>query len=146
MRTLPFSVPLASEADNRDVSSPSDPQGSAAPQHAGAMAGWHRMTPGALKVLLVAITVLLLGSSGGVGVVASPVLLALQFLAARTSRRASEVLLWALLASATGLEAAWAITYLALGEAMPWIWLVPTLVGIAFGIIVFVGARRARLQ
>ncbi len=102
------------------------------------------MTAGILKVFLVAITVVLLSSPGGAGVVAAPLLLPLQFLAAWTSRGMPELLVWTLFAAATASEAIWAMTYLAFGEAMPWIWFLPALAAMSVGTAVFLGARVAR--
>ena len=74
---------------------------------------------------LAAITVVLLLSQ--VGWLVVPLLLPAHMWAARRSGRAGR-LIWSLL-PASGLAcAAWALTYLAVGEAKPVIWLVPLVV------------------
>ena len=81
------------------------------------------------KAGLLLLTLLLLSSPGGAGAYGSAVLLPLQWVAAKTSR-ASGRPLWILLAGATALETAWALTY-AVAERQPYVWLVPTLTFLA---------------
>jgi hypothetical protein len=86
---------------------------------------------------LVVGTLVLLTSVGGAGAVAAPLLLGLQFLAARSSRVTTEAPGWALLTAATTAQGVWALTYLALGESQPWIWLLPTVVALPVGGLAF---------
>jgi lysylphosphatidylglycerol synthetase-like protein (DUF2156 family) len=75
---------------------------------------------------------LLLGSMGG-GMVAAPVTVSLMVVAARRhptpAFRAAATVLVAL----TMGEVAWAVTYLAVQEDKPWIWLLPLLVALGAG-------------
>lgn len=106
---------------------------------------WRQLLPGILKAFLMGITLVLLSSVGTVGGLVAytcPVLLLLHFLAARSSRTTAEVLLWAVLAAATAYEAIWIATFVAVGETLPWIWLLPTLAVIVAGTMVFAGGAR----
>jgi hypothetical protein len=76
------------------------------------------------RVLLAVISLVALASAGGAGAVVAPVLLLLQWLAARRADK-GERWLWSVLASATAAEAGWAITYLAVKETSSLIWIVP---------------------
>jgi hypothetical protein len=69
------------------------------------------------------LTVLLLLSMGG-GFVLLPLLIPFHVWAARRSRSIGRVL-WSIPAVLVAGEVAWAVTYLAVGEARPWTWLVP---------------------
>lgn len=91
------------------------------------------MWPTVWKALLVVSSLVLLTSVGGAGALASPFLLSLQLLAARSSRVTTEAPGWALLAAATTAEGVWELTYLGLGESRPWIWLIPTVVALPVG-------------
>lgn len=101
------------------------------------------MIPIVLKVLLAAATLVLLTSVGGAAAYAAPITFPLLFLTSRSSRTSLEGLLWAVLAAATALETGWVLTFLAMGETAPWIWLLPMLAAIAAGAIVF-GAHALR--
>ena len=94
-----------------------------------------------LKSLLAGITLLLLSSVGGLALVAAPVLLPLHFLAARSSRVTFIKVLWALLGAATAAEATWMLTYLAIAESQPWIWLLPSIAVVVAGAVILFGAR-----
>lgn len=89
----------------------------------GGAAGW----------VLVAVCTVLLVSYGG-AIVAAPVTIPLLFLAARSSSNRSFRVSAGVVVALTIAEAAWAVTYLTLGEARPTIWLLPTLATAASGI------------
>jgi hypothetical protein len=80
---------------------------------------------------------------GGAGAIAAPVLLPLHFLAARSSHTTAIKLLWALLGAATVAEAIWVVTYLALDESQPFIWLLPGLAALVAGAAIVLGTRRS---
>jgi hypothetical protein len=92
-----------------------------------------RMNRASWAVALVAATLVALGSVGGVGVYAAPILLVLHFLAARNSRSVPMRVVWGLLAAATAAEGMWGLTYVALGKKEPLIWLLPAVVAAAAG-------------
>ncbi len=75
-------------------------------------------------VLLFAATLVVLSSVGGAALWAAPVLLPLHWFAAQLTLGATRWL-WIVLAGTTGAEAAWIVTYLALGESTLGLWLVP---------------------
>jgi hypothetical protein len=79
----------------------------------------------AAKVLLAGVSLLLLASMGG-GFLLLPALVPLHLWAARDSGTVGRVL-WCLLPVATAAMVAWALTYVAVGEARPAIWLAPIL-------------------
>ena len=82
--------------------------------------------------VLVAVCTVLLVSYGG-AIVAAPVTVPLMFLAARSSS-SKGFRVWAgVVVTLTIAEAAWAVTYLTLGEARPAIWLLPMLATAAGG-------------
>ncbi len=103
----------------------------------GVTPAWRRAIPVILKVLLAAATLALLTSVGGGAAYASPLTLPALFLAALSSRRRGEGVLWAVLAAATALETGWVLTYTAMGETAPWILLLPILAALAAGVMVF---------
>lgn len=85
-------------------------------------------------VAVVAVAGLLLVSYGG-GIVAAPVTLPLLYLAVRqdqTGRRLKAAIV--VVAALTAAEAGWAAAYLAVGEARPWIWLLPLAAGAGIGV------------
>lgn len=81
------------------------------------------MTKTGSKVVLGALTLLLMASMGG-GFVLLPLLVPLHIWAARTSGPVGR-LLWSLLPGATAGMLVWAAVYVTLGEIQPFIWLVP---------------------
>jgi len=85
-----------------------------------------RWIPVAAKVVLAAITVLLFTSIGG-AFVALPALVPFHVLAARSSGRFGRAAWCSVSATGTAM-AAWAATYLLVGEQKPHIWLVPLVV------------------
>jgi hypothetical protein len=89
----------------------------------------------AAKVVLAVVTIVLLLSQ--IGFLLVPLLLPAHVWAARRSGRVGRVG-WSLLPAAGLATAAWAITYLTVGEAKPAIWLVPVVALVAS----FVAVRR----
>ena len=85
-----------------------------------------RWIPVAAKVVLAAVTALLFTSIGG-AFVALPALVPLHILAARSSGRFGRAAWCSVSATGTAM-AAWAGTYLLVGEQKPLIWLVPLMV------------------
>jgi hypothetical protein len=77
------------------------------------------------KIALAAVSLLLVSSMGG-GFLALPALIPLHIWAARTSGRLGRVLWSALPVIGAGMVT-WAVTYAAVAEAQPAIWLVPVL-------------------
>jgi hypothetical protein len=77
------------------------------------------------KALLAGASLVLLASMGG-GFLLLPALVPLHLLAARNSGRVGRVL-WCVFPVATAGMVAWALTYVAVHEARPAIWLVPIL-------------------
>lgn len=96
-----------------------------------------------LQTLLVVISLFLLGSLGGAGAIGAPILLPLQFLAARSSRSTAMRVVWAVLAAITAAEAAWVLTFLALGESEPLIWILPSLAAAVAATLIVLGSRRS---
>ena len=83
--------------------------------------------------VLVGVCTVLLVSYGG-AIVAAPVTIPLLFVAGRSSS-STGLRVWAgVVVALTTAEAAWAVTYVTLGEARPTIWLLPTLAAAAGGI------------
>jgi hypothetical protein len=82
------------------------------------------LSSGIARLLLGTVTLLLLASVGGAGVVAAPILLPLHWFAARRARKA-EWWIWLVLAGATAAEGGWGLAYVAAGESGPFVWLVP---------------------
>lgn len=76
------------------------------------------------RAFLAGASLVALASVGGAGAIVAPVLLALQWFAARHAGK-GERWLWVVLAGTTAGEAGWAVTYMAVGESGPFIWLVP---------------------
>jgi hypothetical protein len=72
-------------------------------------------------------TLIALISVGGLALWLAPILIPLQWMAARRSGRWTRVS-WTLLAGATAAEAAWLLTYTSFGEADLQLWLFPSLV------------------
>ena len=91
--------------------------------------------------VLVAVCTVLLVSYGG-AIVAAPVTVPLMFLAARSSSSKGFRVWTGVVVTLTVAEAAWAVTYLTLGEARPAIWLLPTLVTVASGVVYVRTSRR----
>lgn len=81
------------------------------------------MTETGSKVILAAVTLLLMASMGG-GFLLLPLLVPLHIWAARTSGPIGRHL-WSLLPGATAGMIVWAAVYVTLGEVQPFIWLVP---------------------
>src|SRR5205809_2776032 len=80
--------------------------------------------------VVVAVAAFLLVSYGG-AIVAAPATLPLLYLALRrdeTGRRLRLVIV--VVAALTAAETGWAVTYVAVGEARPWIWLLPLAAGV----------------
>lgn len=96
-----------------------------------------------LGLITFALAALLLLSMGG-AIVAAPVTLPLMFLASR--RHATRVFRLAavVLGGLTAAEVLWALTYLWVGEAKPWIWLLPLGGGIAAAVVFLGGVRHRR--
>jgi hypothetical protein len=81
-------------------------------------------------IALFCVSAFLLLTMGG-AIVAAPVTIPLLFVVAdRYATRAFRVT-GSLLVGATCAEFVWALTYVAVGEAKPWIWLLPLVAGIA---------------
>lgn len=85
----------------------------------GPQTTWRR-----IGLLVFGVVAFLLLSMGG-AILAAPVTLPLMFTASRRHPTRRFRLAGAILGGLTMAEVAWAITYLALEEAKPWIWLVP---------------------
>jgi hypothetical protein len=82
-------------------------------------------------VAVVAVAAFLLISMGG-AIVAAPVTLPLLLVALRRGALVGWLQGAAIaVAGLTVVEVAWAATYVTVGEAKPWIWLVPLVAGIA---------------
>jgi hypothetical protein len=82
-------------------------------------------------VAVLAVSAVLLISMGG-AIVAAPATLPLLFVALRRQALAGWLRGAAVAVSGlTVMEVAWALTYVAAGEAKPWIWLLPAAAGIA---------------
>lgn len=82
---------------------------------------------------VIGLAAVLLLSMGG-AIVAAPLTLPLLYLAARRDEAARSLRAAAVVVAAfTVAEVAWAATYLGIGEAQPWIWLVPVAAGSAAG-------------
>jgi hypothetical protein len=82
-------------------------------------------------VITVATAALLLGTIGG-AIVAAPITLPLLYLVARRYPGRGMRITAAVVGGLTCVEAVWALCYLAVEEAMPWIWLLPALAGSAW--------------
>jgi len=80
-------------------------------------------------IALFGVSAFLLLSMGG-AIVAAPVTVPLLFVVVRHHPTTAFRVTGALLAAATSAEVVWALTYLAVEDATPWIWLLP-LVGAA---------------
>lgn len=91
-----------------------------------------------VAVGIAAVAGFLLLSMGG-AIVAAPVTVPLLALAARDRGRGYRTLA-AVLAGLTLAEVGWAAAYLAVGEARPWVWLVPLLAGLGGGAAVWPSA------
>jgi hypothetical protein len=74
----------------------------------------------------------LLLTMGG-AIVAAPVTLSLMFLAARRHPTRGFRLAAAVLGGLTAAEAFWALAYVTIGEARPWIWLAPLVTAAGVG-------------
>lgn len=135
---------VAGHRDNRGVNEANQSALEGPAQRFGHSPAWRIALQVVLKVLLAIVTLLLLSSVGGAAAYAAPVTLPALFLAARFSRGTGEGILWAVLAAATALESAWLLAFVALGEATPWIWLLPILAAMAAGIVVFVAYAAQR--
>lgn len=81
-------------------------------------------SPGVIDMAVIALSALLLLSMGG-AMVAAPVTVPLLIRAARRRPSSAGQILATVLAAATMGELLWATVYLTVGEAKPWIWLVP---------------------
>ena len=89
---------------------------------------WAERHPGAVKVGLAAVSLLLAASMGG-GFLLLPLLIPLHLWAARRSGRVGRVG-WSLLPALAVGMVTWAGVYTAVGEAKPAIWLVPLLASV----------------
>lgn len=83
-------------------------------------------------VVVFAVSGLLLVSMGG-AMVAAPAMLPLLYLVASRRPTRGFRTAAAVIGGLTAGELAWAITYLAVGERQPWIWLVPVVTALAVG-------------
>ena len=79
---------------------------------------------------LLAVSAILLVSYGG-AILAAPITVPLLFAAARSSSSNGYRIGAGIVVTLTIAELAWALTYFAIGEAAPAIWLVPTLATLA---------------
>ena len=79
---------------------------------------------------LVAVCTVLLVSYGG-AILAAPITVPLLFITARSSASISYRVCAGFVAALTIAETAWAVTYLASGDAQPMIWLAPALATLA---------------
>jgi hypothetical protein len=79
------------------------------------------------------IAALLLTSIGGAGIVAAPVTLPVLFVVVHAHPTRPFRVAGAVIGALTAAEASWAIVYAAVGEAQPWVWLVPLVAGAAVG-------------
>ena len=78
------------------------------------------------KWILLALSAFLLLSMGG-GIFAAPITLPLLYVAVRHTRSLWFRIPATAVATLTAAEVFWAVSYFALGEQKPWIWLVPLL-------------------
>jgi hypothetical protein len=81
-------------------------------------------------VVLFCVAAFLLISMGG-AIIAAPLTVPLMFLATRRHPTAAFRSIGAVLIGATVAEAAWAVTYVVVSEAKPWIWVVPLVAALA---------------
>ncbi|MCU1430224.1 MAG: hypothetical protein JWL83_4224 [Actinomycetia bacterium] len=81
-------------------------------------------------MLVFGVSGFLLLSMGG-AIVAAPLTVPALVIVRHRHPSATFRVVAAILAAATIAEVAWALTYLALGETAPWIWLIPLVAGIA---------------
>jgi hypothetical protein len=77
-----------------------------------------------IGIVVFSVAAFLLLSMGG-GIIAAPVTVPLMFVAAHRHPTRPFRIIGAALIGATIAEVVWALTYLAVGEAKPWIWLLP---------------------
>lgn len=89
-------------------------------------------------------TLIALSSAGGAAAYAAPVLLPLQFMAARGAAGRSLGLVWTVLGAATGAEGTGALTYVPVGETQPVNWLLPALAAGLAAATKAVGSRAPR--
>jgi hypothetical protein len=89
-----------------------------------------RWTGRGAAVAVAAVAASLLLTMGG-AIVAAPITVPLLALMARERRSSGYRAVAAVVAGLTVAEVAWALAYLAAGEAQPWIWLVPLVLGVA---------------
>jgi hypothetical protein len=94
-----------------------------------------------LQVLLALLTLLLLASAGGGGAIAAPILLPLQFFAARLARHRGTKVIWAILAAAVAAEGLWALSYVTFGDAAVITRVLPAIGAFAAAVAVFVVSR-----
>ena len=79
--------------------------------------------------VVVAVSAILLLSMGG-AIVAAPVTLPFLYLAVRDGRLSAGLRVATIvIAALTVAEVAWAVTYLTVEEAQPWVWLLPVAAG-----------------
>src|SRR5437879_6428608 len=88
-----------------------------------------------LRGLLVTVAAVLLLSMGG-AIVAAPMTLPLLYASARSSNNSFFRGIAGSVAALTALEVVWAIIYLTVGEAKPWIWLIPLISAIAMAVAI----------
>lgn len=81
------------------------------------------------------VSAILLASMGG-AIIAAPVTIPLIVVASRRHPTAAFRAVGAVLVGLTSGEVVWALTYLAIEEAKPWIWLLPLVVALAAGVAV----------
>ena len=83
-----------------------------------------------LRAVLLAVSAFLLLSMGG-AIIAAPLTLPLLYATARSSKASGAYrALAAVVAFLTAGELAWALTYILVSEAKPWIWLLPLLAAV----------------
>jgi hypothetical protein len=83
-----------------------------------------------IGIAVFVVAAVLLVSMGG-AIVAAPITVPLMFIAARRHPTRSFRVAGAVISSLTIAEVAWAITYLAVEDRTPWIWLLPLIAAIA---------------
>jgi len=93
-------------------------------------------------VAVFAVAGFLLVSMGG-GIVAAPVTVPLMYVASRRHPTRAFRLAATVLGGLTVAEAVWAVTYLLVAEATPWIWVFP-LAGGTIAAVVLAGSARPR--
>ena len=97
--------------------------------------------PRAGGVLVMAVMTFLLGSMGG-AIVAAPLTLPLLVISVRAHPTRAFRAAGAIIGGLTAAEVVWAATYMAVGERMPVIWLLPLLGGLMFAALLAAASRQ----